>query len=34
MVGSSGYLEMAANQSSAAEMTGTSVGAPVELTLR
>lgn len=34
VAGSSGHLEMAANQSSAAEMTGSSVGAPVELTLR
>jgi S-adenosylmethionine hydrolase len=34
MEGSAGYLEVAANQSSAAEMTGCAVGAPVELTLR
>jgi S-adenosylmethionine hydrolase len=34
MVGSAGYLEVAANQSSAAQMTGCTVGAPVELMLR
>ncbi|MGA2327556.1 MAG: SAM-dependent chlorinase/fluorinase [Bryobacteraceae bacterium] len=33
VVGSSGYLEAAANQASAAKMTGAAVGAPVELTI-
>jgi S-adenosylmethionine hydrolase len=33
VVGSSGYLEVAANQASAAKMTGAAVGAPVELTI-
>jgi S-adenosylmethionine hydrolase len=33
IVGSSGYLEIAANQGSAAQLTGCSVGTPVELVL-
>jgi S-adenosyl-L-methionine hydrolase (adenosine-forming) len=33
LVGSSGYLEVAANQASAAKMLGCGVGSPVELTL-
>jgi S-adenosylmethionine hydrolase len=33
IVGSAGYLEIVANQGSAARMTGSSVGAPVELTM-
>ncbi len=33
IVGSAGYLEIAANQGSAARMAGSSVGAPVELTI-
>jgi hypothetical protein len=33
VVGSSGYLEVATNQASAAKMTGSAVGAPIELTI-
>jgi S-adenosylmethionine hydrolase len=33
IVGSSGYLEIAANQASAAKALGCGVGAPVELTV-
>jgi S-adenosylmethionine hydrolase len=33
IVGSSGYLEIAANQASAASLLGCSAGAPVELDL-
>jgi S-adenosylmethionine hydrolase len=33
IVGSSGYLEIAANQTSAAKALGCGVGAPVELTV-
>jgi len=33
IVGSSGYLEIVANQGSAARMTGSSAGAPAELTI-